>query len=193
MEEVARFLERCYQNIETITKNSQLARSRSVNHMYVDHSQPQPNQPSSSTSVQHINGNAGNESNRNYHRNSTNSFDKSQHNSSATTMTMAAVTQQLNESFTSTSTANTTNSNDAYNAFTDFTWWVWWHSEKWQIESNYNFEAMNAGRRATSNTMCSHNAFQRDVFVSSFVARRILGDQWKMKLTISSACGMPRQ
>lgn len=122
MEEVARFLERCYQSIETITKNSQLARSRSVNHMFVDQSQPQSNQPSSS---HHTN---STESNKNhYHRNSTNSFDKS-HISSTTTAstgTQQQQQQQMNESFTSTSTASTTNSNDAYNAFTDFTWWVW--------------------------------------------------------------------
>lgn len=115
MEEVARFLERCYQSIETITKNSQMARSRSVNHMFVDQYQSHANQPSS----QHTNGNIGNDSNKNYHRSSTNSFDKSP---STSTATAAAGTQQLNESFTSTSTVNTTNSNDAYNAFTDFTW-----------------------------------------------------------------------
>lgn len=139
MEEVARFLERCYQNIETITKNSQLARSRSVNHMFVDQSQPQPNQPL----LQPTNGMVGNELNKNHHRNSTNSFDKSPSVSTTTTtttMTLAMGSQQLNESFTSTSTSNTTNSNDAYNAFSDFTWWVW-RSERWQIESNYNFRS----------------------------------------------------
>lgn len=100
MEEVARFLERCYQSIETIQKNNQMARSRSVNHMFIENSN-QNQQPQTDLK---------------YRRISTNSLDKSHGNSTGNQ------TEQLNESFTSTSTA-TTNS-DTYNNFTDFTWFV---------------------------------------------------------------------
>lgn len=97
MEEVARFLERCYQSIDTIQKNGQMARSSSVNHMFIDH--PHSNQPLRSD----------------IHRISTNSLDKSQCSTTSSTQ------QPLNESFTSTSTTSTSNS-DTYNNFTDFTW-----------------------------------------------------------------------
>lgn len=103
MEEVARFLERCYHSFETIQKNGQMARSCSINHMFTDH--PHPNQPLRSASV---------DLNKNVHRVSLSSLDKSQANSTGT--------QQLNDSFTSTSTTSTGQSNDIYNNFTDFTW-----------------------------------------------------------------------
>lgn len=34
MEEVARFLERCYQSLDAFQQNSQMGRSRSVNHVF---------------------------------------------------------------------------------------------------------------------------------------------------------------
>lgn len=97
MEEVVRFLERCYQSIEAMQKNNKIARSRSINHMFID--ERRVSDIGSLRSNLNIAGD-----------------DKTGAN-------VSAEKDQLNESFAS-SVTTTTNSTDSYNNFTDFTWLV---------------------------------------------------------------------
>lgn len=107
MEEVARFLERCYQSIESIQKNNKIARSRSINHMFIDQSSHSLSTVTSK-SERRI-------SDIGSPRSTLNLSDKTNGNASFGK-------DQLNESFGSTTTTTTNNSADSYNNFTDFTW-----------------------------------------------------------------------
>ncbi|XP_031620139.1 uncharacterized protein LOC116338797 [Contarinia nasturtii] len=104
MEEVVRFLERCYQSIESMQKNNKIARSRSINHMFIE----QSTQPAT----------------KNEHRTSDIGSLRSNLNiaSDKTGANASTEKDQLNESFASSITTTTANSTDSYNNFTDFTW-----------------------------------------------------------------------
>lgn len=99
MEEVARFLERCYQSIETMQKNNKIARSRSINHMFIEQSGQSLAFPE-----RRISDIGSLRSNLNINGNSTLEKD------------------QLNDSFNSNITSTTSNSTESYNNFSDFTW-----------------------------------------------------------------------
>lgn len=101
MEEVVRFLERCYQNIETIQKNNKIAQSCSMNRMFVE----QSNQPLIKSE----------------HRTSDKGSLRSNLNIASNKMDTNNKEQQ-NESFTSNSSMSTSNSIDSYKNFSDFTW-----------------------------------------------------------------------
>lgn len=105
MEEVVRFLERCYQSIESMQKNNKIARSRSINHMFIEQSA----QSAATKTERRISDIGSLRSNLNI------ASDKTGANASQTEK------DQLNESFAS-SITTTTNSTDSYNNFTDFTW-----------------------------------------------------------------------
>lgn len=106
MEEVVRFLERCYQSIESIQKNNKIARSRSINHMFIEQSAQ-----SSTKNERRISDIGSLRSNLNI------AADKTGVNYAQSEK------DQLNESFAS-SITTTSNSTDSYNNFTDFTWQV---------------------------------------------------------------------
>ncbi|XP_055324265.1 uncharacterized protein LOC129578936 [Sitodiplosis mosellana] len=109
MEEVVRFLERCYQSIESMQKNNKIARSRSINHMFIEQS-AQSTAATAAKTERRISDIGSLRSNLNI--------------ASDKTGTSASTTEkdQLNESFASSITTATTNSTDSYNNFTDFTW-----------------------------------------------------------------------
>lgn len=96
MEEVTRFLERCYQSFETIKKTRKMENS---NYMYANN--PHFDSTARSYSV---------DLSKKFHRIGLNTLNKSQ------------TTNGLNETFSSTSTSSSGQSNDIYNNFTDFTW-----------------------------------------------------------------------
>lgn len=99
MEEMARFLERCYQSTETMQKNNKIARSRSINHMFIEQSGQSLAFPE-----RRISDIGSLRSNLNINGNSTLEKD------------------QLNDSFNSNVTSTTSNSTESYNNFSDFTW-----------------------------------------------------------------------
>lgn len=106
MEEVVRFLERCYQSIESMQKNNKIARSRSINHMFIEQS------------AQMSTKNERRVSDIGSLRNNLNgASDKTG------TINTSAEKDQLNDSFVS-SVTTTSNSTDSYKNFTDFTWFV---------------------------------------------------------------------
>lgn len=105
MEEVVRFLERCYQSIESMQKNNKIARSRSINHMFIEQSAQ-----TSTKNERRVSDIGSLRSNLNI------AIDKTGAN-------VSADKDQLNDSFAS-SVTTTTNSTDSYNNFTDFTWQV---------------------------------------------------------------------
>lgn len=96
MEEVTRFLERCYQSFETIQKNRKI---ENTNYLYGDNPHYDPSLRSNSVDLS-----------KKFHRISLSSLNKSQ------------TSHQLNETFSSTSTTSSGQSTDTYNNFTDFTW-----------------------------------------------------------------------
>lgn len=105
MEEVARFLERCYQSMETMQKNNKIARSRSINHMFIEQ-----NGQSTAFTERRISDIGSLRSNLNIagdnKLNGNGTMEK----------------DQLNDSFTSNITSTTSNSAESYNNFSDFTW-----------------------------------------------------------------------
>lgn len=106
MEEVVRFLERCYQSIESMQKNNKIARSRSINHMFIEQT------------AQMSTKNERRVSDIGSLRNNLNiASDKT------ATINTSSEKDQLNDSFVS-SVTTTSNSTDSYNNFTDFTWLV---------------------------------------------------------------------
>lgn len=114
MEEVVRFLERCYQSIESMQKNNKIARSRSINHMFIEQSAQSAATMTTTTAAatkneRRISDIGSLRSNLNI------ASDKTGANAST------AEKDQLNESFAS-SITTATNSTDSYNNFTDFTW-----------------------------------------------------------------------
>lgn len=111
MEEVVRFLERCYQSIESMQKNNKIARSRSINHMFIEQSAQSATAAATAAAKteRRISDIGSLRSNLNI------ASDKTGANASTTEK------DQLNESFAS-SITTTTNSTDSYNNFTDFTW-----------------------------------------------------------------------
>lgn len=110
MEEVVRFLERCYQSIESMQKNNKIARSRSINHMFIEQSAQSAATTAAATKNERRISDIGSlRSNLNI------ASDKTGANAST------AEKDQLNESFAS-SITTATNSTDSYNNFTDFTW-----------------------------------------------------------------------
>lgn len=106
MEEVVRFLERCYQSIESMQKNNKIARSRSINHMFIEQTAQM-----STKNERRVSDIGSLRSNLNI------ASDKT------ATINTSTEKDQLNESFVS-SVTTTSNSTDSYNNFTDFTWFV---------------------------------------------------------------------
>lgn len=106
MEEVVRFLERCYQSIESMQKNNKIARSRSINHMFIEQTAQM-----SLKNERRVSDIGSLRSNLNI------ASDKT------ATINTSTEKDQLNDSFVS-SVTTTSNSTDSYNNFTDFTWFV---------------------------------------------------------------------
>lgn len=113
MEEVVRFLERCYQSIESMQKNNKIARSRSINHMFIEQSAQQ----SSTKNERRISDIGSLRSNLNIVP------DKNSGGGGGGIANASTEKDQLNDSFVS-SVTTTTTSTDSYNNFTDFTWQV---------------------------------------------------------------------
>lgn len=104
MEEVVRFLERCYLSIESMQKNNKIARSRSINHMFIEQSaQPATKNERRISDIGSLRSNLNIASDK-------------------TGANAPTEKDQLNDSFASTITTTTANSTDSYNNFTDFTW-----------------------------------------------------------------------
>lgn len=114
MEEVARFLERCYQSIDLIQKNNQMARSKSTMTVF-ESLQPQNSSPLKQQQPQQTNEIDQQEIRL---RNSANAMEMPNINNNDSQLSNG-VGKQLNESFTS---STTTTSTETFNTYSDFTW-----------------------------------------------------------------------
>lgn len=99
-------MERCYQSIESMQKNNKIARSRSINHMFIEQTAQM-----SLKNERRVSDIGSLRSNLNI------ASDKT------ATINTSTEKDQLNDSFVS-SVTTTSNSTDSYNNFTDFTWFV---------------------------------------------------------------------
>lgn len=97
MEEVARFLERCHHSLDAFQQRNRMARSRSVNHVYMHEHNGGGNDTLSDVRM----------------RTSTNSMEKPTN--------LDCNGKLLNDTISSTMTT------DSYKNFSDFTWWVLQH------------------------------------------------------------------